>query len=255
MTTCTALQTYLNQLLQPERFDDYCPNGLQVEGSQGIQRLITGVTASEALLHAAIEHKADAILVHHGYFWKRQSPCVVGMQRQRLALLLQHNINLLAYHLPLDAHPIYGNNAQLAKRLSIEVQGRHPDNAHDALLWHGTLDTPLSAAQCIERLQIALEHPVQHLPSGRGSEHLIQSIGWCSGAGQFLIEKAAQLGLDAYITGEASEATFHVSQELGIHGLIAGHHATERYGVQALGAHLAEHFGLEHTFVDIDNPV
>lgn len=240
------LQT-LNTWLTPENFQDYCPNGLQVEGTEQVKTLITGVTASQDLIDAAVAAKADMLLVHHGYFWKGEDQRIVGIKRQRIQTLLQHNINLVAYHLPIDDHPEYGNNRQLAEVLGIQ-------NARplDGLVWQGELATPMTVAELSEHLSTRLgRHPL-HVGNGQDK---ISTVGWCTGAAQGYITKAHEAGLDAFISGEVSEPTTHIAREAGIHYFAAGHHATERYGVKALGEALAEHFGLEHRFIDCDNPV
>lgn len=240
------LQT-LNDWLSPDTFQDYCPNGLQVEGAAEIGRIVTGVTASQALLDAAIEQKAQLVLVHHGYFWKGEDPTVRGMKRARLKTLLEHDINLVAYHLPLDDHPEYGNNRQLA-----EVLGIRNASALDGLVWQGELPH----AMTVEELSAHLTSKLKRLPLhvGEGPKR-ISRIGWCTGAAQGYIGKALEAGLDAFISGEISEPTTHTARECGIHYFAAGHHATERYGVQALGEALARTFGIEHQFIDCDNPV
>ena len=240
---------HLDDLLCVGQFTDYCPNGLQVEGRNSIGHIISGVTASRALIEAAIEQQADALLVHHGYFWKGESPCITGLKRERITRLLENNINLLAYHLPLDAHPELGNNAQLAKKLGLQVEGTTGDTG---LIWYGTLAAPCSAAELAARIDIALARTPLYI---EGNEEPISRVAWCTGAAQGYIEQAAALGVQAFISGEISEPTVHVARELGINYFSAGHHATERYGVQALGEHLAEVFGIGHLFVDIDNPV
>ncbi len=246
-----ALLDYLSELLGVSDYQDYAPNGLQVEGRNDIARLMTGVTACRALVEAAIEWQADAILVHHGYFWRGEDVAITGMKRRRLKLLLDHDINLLAYHLPLDGHPELGNNAQLARRLGIRVEGRLDEDGRPSLLYHGRLDPPLTVDELAARLEGALHHPPLPIAAGDG---LIATVGWCTGAAQGMIERAAAAGLDAYISGEISEPTVHVARELGIHYFAAGHHATERGGVEALGEHLAARFGITHRFVEIDNP-
>lgn len=247
-----TLLHYLDQTLQVERFQDYCPNGLQVEGRAQVARLVTGVTACQALLDAAVSWEADTVLVHHGYFWRGEPAPVVGLKRRRLATLLRHGINLLAYHLPLDAHPDYGNNACLGRLLGIEQQAPlHPSRA-DSVGNIGSLAQPLPAAELVERLARLTGRAPLHI--GDGAQP-VQCIAWCTGAAQSMIETAVAAGADLYLTGEASEPTVHVARESGIHFVAAGHHATERYGVQALGQHLADRYGLEHRYVDIDNPV
>nr|WP_263399082.1 Nif3-like dinuclear metal center hexameric protein [Spongiibacter pelagi] len=239
-----------NAMMKPELFDDYCPNGLQVEGRSEIRKIVSGVTASQALIEAAIEMQADLILVHHGYFWRGENPVLTGMKRRRLGLLIEHNINLVAYHLPLDAHPELGNNAQLARLLGINIEGGM-DSSKNPVGNVGTLSTPMPAqefAQVVaEKLgRVPLLEAVGDKPISR--------IAWCTGAAQSYIDKAARLGVDAYLSGEVSEPTILSAREQGVHYIAAGHHATERYGVQALAQALAESLGLEHVFVDIDNP-
>jgi dinuclear metal center YbgI/SA1388 family protein len=247
----TELLAYLNQLLQPEKLKDYCPNGLQVEGNPHIKRIVTGVTASQALIEQAIERNADALLVHHGYFWKGESPVVTGMKQRRLKALLTHNINLIAYHLPLDVHPELGNNAQLARVLGMRVTADLTPGNPAVVGLQGDLVEPLSGEQFKQRIIERLNYQPVYQPAPQ----LVKRIAWCTGGGQGFIEQAAEAGVDAYISGEASEQTIHVAREMGLHFYAAGHHATERYGVKTLGEHLSEHFGLSVEFVDIDNPV
>jgi len=245
------LEQHLNSVLQPERFADYCPNGLQVEGRANVARIVSGVTACQALLDAAVAADADVILVHHGYFWKGESPCVTGMKRRRLAQLLKHDISLLAYHLPLDAHPELGNNAQLAKKLGIAVTGGLQPEAVNPIGNVGELAQEMSTAAFAGLLGERLGRPPLVVSGGGRS---IRSIAWCTGGAQGYIEQAAALGVDAFLSGEISEQTVHCARELGIHYFAAGHHATEKYGVQALGDYLARAFGIAHQFIDIDNP-
>lgn len=242
----------LDQELQSSRFKDYCPNGLQVEGRKQIRRVVTGVTASQALIDAAIVAEADAILVHHGYFWKGESPAIRGIKKQRLQSLLAHNINLFAYHLPLDAHPRLGNNAQLARLLGITIDG--PLNPEDSMPIGnvGRFDSPQSAAEFSQLVESVLGRTPLHIGDA-GDE--IETIGLCTGAAQGFIEHAQRQGMDAYLSGEISEPTTHFARETGIHYFACGHHATERYGVQALGQWLTEQAALEHLFIDVDNPV
>ena len=246
-----ALVAHADALLRPERFADYCPNGLQVEGSATVSRLITGVTASQALIEAAIAAKADAILVHHGYFWKGESPSITGMKRRRLGLLMQHNISLLAYHLPLDAHPEVGNNAQLAQRLGIVVTGGLQPESPTPIGNIGFFEEPLTADALAAHIASRLGRTPLLV---RGGEHSIRRVAWCTGGAQSYIEQAAALGVDAFISGEISEQTVHCARELGIHFFAAGHHATEKYGAPALGEYLARELGVTHQFIDIDNP-
>ncbi len=252
MVPTDELIAYTDSLLRAAEFRDYCPNGLQVEGRPEIRRILSGVTASRALIEAAVAAGADALLVHHGYFWKGEDPRIRGMKRARLGLLLANDINLIAYHLPLDAHPELGNNAGLARVLGLRAEGTFGQGEGPELGWHGRLQAPLSPAAFAELLEERLGHRPLHLTGGPGT---IARIGWCTGAAQGYLEAAAALGLDAFVSGEVSEATAHAAAELGIHYFAAGHHATERYGVQALGEHLAERFGLVHEFADLYVPV
>ena len=251
-TTLSELISFCNGLLTPEKYRDYCPNGLQVEGRQAISKIVSGVTASQALLDAAVAAEADLILVHHGYFWKGESEPVTGMKKRRLQTLLTHDISLLAYHLPLDGHPELGNNAQLAEKLGLEISGGlEPDNPLSIGLC-GRLQQPLSADELNQHISKVMGRESLHIAGG---EQLIETVGWCTGAAQGYIDKAATLGLDAFISGEISEPTVHSARELGIHYFAAGHHATERYGVQALAERLVRQFAIEHEFIDINNPV
>ena len=250
--TLLELQTALNELLRPQDFQDYCPNGLQVEGRESVSTLVTGVTASQALLDAALEKGADAILVHHGYFWKGEEPTVTGIRKSRLKTLLDNNLSLFAYHLPLDAHPELGNNAQLGEKLGFRTAGDlDPYRKSRVGVW-GELEKPCSGDDLVARITTALERQPLHIP---GTASTITKIGWCTGSAQSYIEMAHEWGIDAYLTGEVSEQTVHFARETGLHFFAAGHHATERYGVQAVGNHLAQELGIEHLFIDIDNPV
>ena len=245
------LLNYSNNVLEIERFRDYCPNGLQVEGKTKIKKIVSGVTASQALIDAAIKEGADVLLVHHGYFWKGEDARIIGLKYKRVRSLIESGINLLAYHLPLDAHPLYGNNAKLAEILNLNIAGSFPAGS-DAVGMYGTLKTPMSAADFSQKIASALDREPLHI--GDNNEQ-IHTIAWCSGAAQNYIEAAAELGVDAYLTGEVSEQTVHIAREHGLHFYAAGHHATERYGVQAFAEHLASHFALNHQFIDIPNPV
>lgn len=247
MASRSDILAQLSEWLRPEEFQDYCPNGLQVEGRTEIRRLVTGVTASQALLDAAVADGADMLLVHHGYFWKGESQPVTGMKRNRLKTLLDHDLNLVAYHLPLDDHPEYGNNRQLGSVLDIR-------NARPlaGLLWQGELAEPMTSPEFAAAISRRLNREVLHV--GQGPER-IRTVAWCTGAAQGYLDKAVAAGVDAYISGEISEPTTHIARECGIHYYAAGHHATERYGVQALGKALADVFGIEHRFIDCDNPV
>ncbi len=240
------LRDYIGSLLEVSRFRDYNPNGLQVEGRTEIGRIATGVTASQAVLEAAIAWKADAIIVHHGYFWRGEDPCITGMKKHRIAQLLQNDTSLLAYHLPLDAHPELGNNAQLAKLLGFNFTGNFGDQN---IACYGSLIQP----QSLQQLAHKIHNSLQRVPQVIGSVNAqISSIAWCSGGGQGYFEQALALGVNAFLTGEISEQNVHAAQETGVAFIAAGHHATERFGVQALGEHLALKFGIEHRFFDQD---
>lgn len=241
----------LDDLLQPSRFADYCPNGLQVQGRPEVRRLVSGVTASEALIDAAIAEGADAVLVHHGYFWKGESPVITGMKRRRLAKLLAHDISLIAYHLPLDAHPQLGNNAQLAALLGIHREGPlFPGDAR-AVGDVGRLPEPMSATALARLIGERLGRQPLHVPGG---EQPIHRVAWCTGGAQGFIEQAVNQGVDAYLSGEISEPTVHAARESGVHYFALGHHASERYGARAVGEWCARELGLTHRFIDIDNP-
>lgn len=243
------LVDYNASLLQTALFKDYCPNGLQVEGRAEVRRLATAVSASQAVLDAAIAWGADAILVHHGYFWRGEAAEIVGIKKRRLAQLLRHDVSLLAYHLPLDAHVELGNNAQLGARLGTQSCVTFGEQK---LLWSGRLPQPMTLRAFSEQVAGQL----QRVPQVLGDpERWVQQVVWCSGGAQGYFEAAIAHGADVYLTGEVSEQCFHLAQESCVGFIAAGHHATERYGVQALGAHLAEKFGLEQRFFEQDNPV
>ena len=243
------LCNFCNTFLNVGDFEDYCPNGLQVEANPEVERIVSGVTASQALIDAAIETGADTLLVHHGYFWKGEAQPISGIKGQRIRSLIQNRINLLAFHLPLDAHPEVGNNVQLAKVMGWKVA----DNfGEQGLIFEGSPQTPVSACELVEALDTRLN--TQSLLI-EGGEHRVERLAWCTGAAQGFIEAAAARGVDAFISGEVSEQTTHVARESGLHYIAAGHHATERYGVQALAAEIASRFDVEQQFVDIPNPV
>lgn len=240
-----------DSLLNPAAFNDYCPNGLQVAGRESVARIVCGVTASQALIERAIDERADVLLVHHGFFWKGEDPCITGIKYRRIRALIDHGISLLAYHLPLDAHPQLGNNARLASLLGIEVvdglEAGNPQSVGNI----GKLAEPMATAQFCQRVAEQLGREPLLVAAG---DHPISTIAWCTGAAQGYIERAALRGVDAYLSGEISEPTVHSARELGVHYIAAGHHATERYGVQALAARLAEDLGLDWQFIDIDSP-
>ncbi|MDP1559634.1 MAG: Nif3-like dinuclear metal center hexameric protein [Nitrosomonas sp.] len=243
------LETYLNQLLDISRFRDYCPNGLQVEGKDRIHTVISGVTASLDLLQAAVTANADAVLVHHGYFWRGENERLTGLKRHRIALLMAHQMNLFAYHLPLDIHQELGNNRQLGQKLGFIETGRFGDQ--DIAL-QGALEQTITLGELGAKIaQTLLRDPMIIGDKNKP----ISKIAWCTGAAQSYFDEAIRLEVDVFITGEISEQTVHVARESGVAFISAGHHATERYGVQALGAHIARKFGINHQFIDIDNPV
>lgn len=249
MVKLKELAHYTEQLMRVERFKDYCPNGLQVEGRQEIHKIVTGVTASMALLEAAHQAGADLVLVHHGYFWRSEDMRIIGMKRNRIGFLMKNDINLMAYHLPLDAHPEFGNNVQLGKQLGLHAADYAGE---DNLVAYAELDAPMT----LEALLMRIENVLQRSPMLIGDRNkLVRKIAWCTGAAQGYIENAAVLGADVYISGEISEQTTHQALELGVAYIAAGHHATERYGVKALGEHLARQFNLAHEFIEIGNPV
>lgn len=242
------LEAYIGQLLEISSFRDYCPNGLQVEGRREIGRIATGVSASLGLLQAAGEYGADAVLVHHGYFWKNEDARIVGTKRARIARLLESGMSLLAYHLPLDAHPTLGNNARLGQVLGLSQEGRCGEQNLVAL---GRLAQPMPLRDFAALVEARLSR--RPLVIGEG-DALIERIAWCSGGAQDYLATAIDQGVDAYLSGEISERTVHLARESGVAFVSAGHHATERYGIQALGEHLAERFGVEHRYIEIDNP-
>jgi len=253
VTQLTQIVDYCDELLQVQNFSDYCPNGLQVEGKAEVKKIIAGVTASQSLLEQALAQQADLVLVHHGYFWKGEDASIVGLKKKRIACLLKNDVSLLAYHLPLDAHEDYGNNAELGRLLGVEVKGVVNQGPAAGLLWYGDLNESQTADQLSLHINTVLGRPPLHLCST--SQQPIRRLAWCTGGAQNYFEQAAALGVDAYISGEVSEQTFHLARELDVHYFAAGHHATESYGVQALGRHLASQFGLEYVFIDIPNPV
>lgn len=250
-----GLEHWLDTTLQVSRFRDYAPNGLQVEGTPEVRHIVTGVTASQALIRTAIERGADTILVHHGWFWKNEDPCIRGPKRERMALMLAHNLNMFGYHLPLDAHPILGNNAQLAQVLGF-TPDRNEDNlpvtcGPDGLIWLGRC-----ATQSLQDLDSSICESLQRQPMTVGNlQQTIQRVAWCTGGAQGMMQAAIDEGVDAYITGEASEQNFHQAHETGTAFIAAGHHATERYGVKALGQAIAANFNIQVDFVDLDNPI
>ena len=252
MITRTELSIFLNDYLDCDKIADYAPNGLQVEGKEEIQRICTAVTASEDVIAQAVSAQADALLVHHGYFWRGEAPVITGMKRQRIAKLLGNDINLFAYHLPLDCHLELGNNACIGKLLELESVQSHQAGNTANLLWSGTLTEEMDAQQ----FALYLEKKFIHKPLVIiGHEKAVSRIAWCSGGAQDYIIDADSLGVDAYISGEVSERTYYQAKELAINYYACGHHATERYGIQALGNYIASLYDLDHQFIDTNNPV
>jgi dinuclear metal center YbgI/SA1388 family protein len=249
MASLREIIDYCDRRLSSAGFEDYCPNGLQVEACRRVGRIVTGVTASLDLIEKAAALEADLLLVHHGYFWKGEAQPLTGMKGRRIAALYRHGLSLAAYHLPLDVHPQLGNNARLGRLLGIEEAA---PVAEGELLWGGAFATPLTPQALAGRLRDLTAREPLLLDGGAGR---IDRLAWCTGAAQGLIDRAADLGFPAYLSGEVSESTLHVARERRIHYFAAGHHATERYGVQALGDELAREFGLFHRFVDLPNPV
>ena len=251
MITRDALALYLHESLACDQYQDYAPNGLQVEGRVGIKRICTAVTASYDVIAEAIAWDADALLVHHGYFWRGEEAVIIGMKRRRIGQLLQHDLNLYAYHLPLDCHADLGNNACLGQLFAFgDIQAHKAGNTPN-LLWSGHLANPMSASAFSDYLSKKLQREPLCVS---GTTKRIQRVAWCSGGAQDYIVDAHQLGVDAYISGEMSERTYYQAQELGLHYFACGHHATERLGIQALGEHLAAQFDVQHRFIDSDNP-
>jgi len=249
----SEFELLLNQTLSPNRFKDYAPNGLQVEGKKEISRVVTGVTASQALIDAAIEYKADAIFVHHGYFWKNEEPQIVGMKYRRISALIKNGINLYGYHLPLDAHPVLGNNAGLADAIGLLSRTSLQSGVafEESIGIVGELSEPVSPKIFQAMVELAVDKNVLFESVGDGK---IQRVALCTGGAQGYIEQAIAVGADVFITGEVSEQTIHIAREMGIHFIAAGHHATERFGVSAMAAFLSKECGLDAVFIDIDNP-
>jgi dinuclear metal center YbgI/SA1388 family protein len=243
------LRDHLDTLLEAARFKDYCPNGLQVEGRAEVERVLCGVTASQALLDHAVEHRFDAVLVHHGYFWRGEDARITGVRQRRIATLLRNDVSLLAYHLPLDAHPELGNNAQLARVAGWAPERQCGDND---LIWLGRPATVMRAVALADSLALALGRAPMLVGS---AERMVACVAWCTGGAQGYFEAAIEAGADVFVSGEISEQTVHLARESGVPYIAAGHHATERYGVRALAGHLRETLGLDACFVDLDNPV
>ncbi len=240
---------FCDDYLRVGEFSDYCPNGLQVEAGERVEHLVCGVTASLDLIEAAAGVGADTLLVHHGYFWKGEAQPLVGAKGRRVRALIENGISLLAYHLPLDVHPEVGNNSRLARIMDWRVDTRFGEQN---LICAGRLENPRS----LDDLAGDLERNLGIAPRVvAGGDHPVRNLAWCTGAAQGFIEAAAARGVDAFVSGEISEPTFHAAREQGIHYLAAGHHATERFGVMALAAEIEHRFGIRQQFIDIPNPV
>jgi dinuclear metal center YbgI/SA1388 family protein len=248
MAKTAEIEGYLSEALSVAQFKDYGPNGLQVEGRSEVRSLVSGVTASLAFIEAALASGADLLLVHHGLFWRGQDGRLTGWLRRRLAPLFAAEANLLAYHLPLDAHPQWGNNAQLGRRLGWQADRPFGEQM---LGFSAALPQATALGALGEQLQAVLGRPVTLLP---GDGRPLRRVAWCTGGAQSYFEAAIAAGADVFVTGEISEPQLHLARETGVAFVAAGHHATERYGVQALGEHLAERFGLQHRFIDVENP-
>lgn len=242
------IDVYLSAVMQAATFKDYGPNGLQIEGRERVGRLVSGVTASLALIEAAIDAQADALLVHHGLFWRGHDGRLTGWLKQRVQRLMAHDISLFAYHLPLDAHAEFGNNAQFGRRIGVNADARFGDQS---LGFVGSLEQPMTTPDLLGRLrQISSRTPAHVEGDGRA----LRRVAWCTGGAQAYFEGAIAAGADVFITGEMSEPQVHLARETGVAFIACGHHASERYGVQALGSHIAEHFGIEHRYIEIDSP-
>ncbi|QCI25510.1 Nif3-like dinuclear metal center hexameric protein [Buchnera aphidicola (Sitobion avenae)] len=242
-----SLENIINKKLSSKEFQDVVPNGLQIEGEEIVKKIITGVTACQALLEKALLYSANTIIVHHGYFWKNESKYIHNMQRNRLKTILSHNINLYSWHLPLDMHPELGNNVQIAKKLNICIQG----NISPCLLW-GTIKNKVTGFEFANKIKKEFNKYPIHLYENAPLH--IKRIAWCSGKGQSFIKQACEFGIDAFLTGEISEETTHIATELGIHFFALGHHISEKYGVKSLGEWLHNQYHLDVNFIDIYNP-
>ena len=244
---------YIHSLLNVDKYNDYCPNGMQISGTSAIKKIVSGVSANAELIARAIELKADILLVHHGLFWKGDNNTLIGVKKDRIRMLLENNINLLAYHLPLDIDPTYGNNVLLGRKLQWDISRSFSINGIEHLGLISHLSQPLSCNNLAILLEQSLNHkPIFFSPKNKDK---INTVAWCSGAAEDGIEAAAMHGADAYISGEVSERTFHLAKELNIYYYAAGHHATECFGIESLGSHLAEKFSLHHDFINVYNPI
>jgi dinuclear metal center YbgI/SA1388 family protein len=247
------LESILARLLEVREFKDYAPNGMQIEGKPEIGRIAVGVTASLEVVQQAIAWKADALLVHHGYFWKGENPAIKHMKRKRLHSILANEINLYAYHLPLDCHPTMGNNVRLGELLGFDISDALSVSGVKSLLWRGELEDTCDGITLAAHIEQCLQRAPLHIPADSNKQ--IKRVAWCTGGAQDYIEQAAHAGVDAFISGEVSERTYHQAKELDIHYFACGHHATERYGIQSIGEYLATEYELEYQFFDEPNPI
>lgn len=257
MTLCVIkrdeLVQYFAQMLNISQYKDYCPNGLQVEGCSEISLIVSGVTANLAMIKAAFNLKADAILVHHGCFWYKEDMPIVGFKKQRLKMLLTNDINLFAYHLPLDDHIEFGNNAQFAYQLGLVSDGRFGEKNFG---WLGKFNKTSMKINTVGDLVQLIKSRFNRTPFLIGNaKQEIDKVAWCTGAAQEFFVAAIETGVKVFISGEISESSVHLARESGVAYIAAGHHATERYGVQALGQHIADKFNIRHQFIEIDNPI
>lgn len=243
---------WCDQTLKSPEFKDYAPNGLQIEGKTEVRKILAAVTASQDAIDAAIRENADLLLVHHGYFWKGEAYPITGMRGKRIKSLIQHDISLLAYHLPLDSHPSLGNNVAIADLLRLErIEALDPSERHP-IGNIGHLNQPMPVEEFKKFVSEKLKFDAIHLPADK---NMIEKVGFCTGGAQDFIVKAAEQGCDAYISGEVSERTFYEAKELGVHYFACGHHATERYGVQRLGQAISEQFDIEYVYFELNNPI
>lgn len=252
MAALQEIIQWCNDTLKTHEFKDYAPNGLQIEGKSEVKKIVCAVTASQEAIDAAIAQQADLLLVHHGYFWKGEAYPITGMRGKRIKTLIQHDISLVAYHLPLDSHPTLGNNAAIADLLELEIFEALDASERHPIGNIGYLKQALTPEDFKNLLTERLGFQTIHLPADKKT---IQKVGFCTGAAQDFISKAAEQNCDAYISGEVSERTYYEAKELDVHYYACGHHATERYGVQRLGKAISEQFNLEYSYFELNNPI
>ena len=252
MANLNEIIQWCDQTLKSHEFKDYAPNGLQIEGTSEVKKILCAVTASQTAIDAAVAYGADLLLVHHGYFWKGEPYPITGMRGKRIKSLIQHDISLVGYHLPLDSHPTIGNNAAIADLLELEhIQALDP-NERNPIGNIGYLKSAMSPEVFKQFASEKLGFDAIHLPADKTS---IQKVGFCTGGAQDYIKKAADQDCDAYISGEVSERTFYEAQELNVHYYACGHHATEKYGVQRLAKAISEQFNIEYSYFELNNPI